>query len=74
MGGKAALAVVSAVLLAFVPRLPSVESSGGIGLASSGNSIRISSGASRRLRIFAGYPDCGFLHVAGRRQRFLSRL
>jgi putative ABC transport system permease protein len=48
----AALAVISAVLLAFVPRLPSVESSGGIGLASS-SSVRISSGTSRRLRIFA---------------------
>src|SRR5271157_1236991 len=47
----AALAVISAVLLAFVPRLPSVESSGGIGLASSSN-VRISSGTSRRLRIF----------------------
>jgi putative ABC transport system permease protein len=49
----AALAVISAVLLAFVPRLPSVESSGGIGLASSSNSVRISSGTGRRLRIFA---------------------
>ena len=49
----AALAVISAVLLAFVPRLPSVESSGGIGLASSSNSVRISSGTSHRLRIFA---------------------
>ena len=49
----AALAVISAVLLAFVPRLPSLESSGGIGLASSSNSVRISSGTSRRLRIFA---------------------
>jgi len=48
----AALAIISAVLLAFVPRLPSVESSGGIGLASS-SSVRISSGTSRRLRIFA---------------------
>ncbi len=48
----AALAVISAVLLAFVPRLPSVESSGGIGMASS-SSVRISSGTSRRLRIFA---------------------
>ena len=48
----AALAVISAVLLAFVPRLPSVESSGGIGLAST-SSVRISSGTSRRLRIFA---------------------
>jgi putative ABC transport system permease protein len=49
----AALAVISAVLLAFVPRLPSMESSGGIGLASSSNSVRISSGTGRRLRIFA---------------------
>ena len=49
----AALAVISAILLAFVPRLPSVESSAGIGLASSSNSLRISSGTSRRLRIFA---------------------
>ena len=48
----AALAVISAVLLAFVPRLPSVESSGGIGLAST-STVRISSGTSRRLRIFA---------------------
>ena len=49
----AGLAVISAILLAFVPRLPSVESSGTIGLASSSNSLRISSGTSRRLRIFA---------------------
>jgi len=48
----AALAVISAVLLAFVPRLPSVESSGGIGLASS-SGVRITGGTSRRLRIFA---------------------
>jgi predicted permease len=48
----AALAVVSAVLLAFVPRLPSMESSGGMGLASSA-SVRITGGTSRRLRIFA---------------------
>ena len=48
----AALAVVSAILLAFVPRLPSVESSGGMGLAGS-SSVRITGGTSRRLRIFA---------------------
>jgi len=48
----AALAIISAVLLAFVPRLPSVESSGAIGLASS-SSVRITGGTSRRLRIFA---------------------
>ncbi len=48
----AALAIFSAVLLAFVPRLPSVESSGGIGLTSS-STVRITGGTSRRLRIFA---------------------
>ncbi len=62
----AALAVISAVLLAFVPRLPSVESSGGIGLASSSNSVRISSGTSRRLRIFAiTQIAASFLLLAG---------
>ncbi len=62
----AALAVVSAILLAFVPRLPSVESSGGIGLASSSNSVRISSGTSRRLRIFAVTQiAASFLLLAG---------
>ena len=61
----AALAVISAVLLAFVPRLPSVESSGGIGLASS-SSVRISSGTSRRLRIFAVTQiAASFLLLAG---------
>jgi putative ABC transport system permease protein len=47
----AVLAVISAVLLAYVPRLPSADSSHGIGLAST--SLRITGGTSRRLRIFA---------------------
>jgi putative ABC transport system permease protein len=47
----AGLAIIAAVLLAFVPRLPSAESSSGMGLASS--SVRITGGTSRRLRIFA---------------------
>jgi putative ABC transport system permease protein len=47
----AGLAVVAAVLLAFVPRLPSTESSSGMGLSSS--SVRIAGSTSRRLRIFA---------------------
>jgi putative ABC transport system permease protein len=46
-----ALAVVSAVLLAFVPRLPSAEASNGFGLSS--GSVRITSGTNRRLRLFA---------------------
>ncbi len=47
----AALAIVSAVILAYVPRLPSAETSGGLGLAN-GN-VRITSSTNRRQRIFA---------------------
>jgi predicted permease len=47
----AGLAVISAVLLAFVPRLPSANASQGSSLAS--GSVRIAGGTSRRLRIFA---------------------
>ena len=47
----ASLALVSAVLLAFVPRLPSAEASGGLGL--SNGSVRMTSGTNRRLRLFA---------------------
>jgi ABC-type antimicrobial peptide transport system permease subunit len=45
------LALVAATLLAFVPRLPSAEASSGIGL--SNGSVRLTSGANRRLRVFA---------------------
>jgi putative ABC transport system permease protein len=45
------LALVAAVLLAFVPRLPSAEASTGIGISSGG--VRITSGTNRRLRLFA---------------------
>jgi putative ABC transport system permease protein len=47
----AGLAVISAVLLAFVPRLPSANASQGSNLAT--GSVRITGGTSRRLRIFA---------------------
>jgi putative ABC transport system permease protein len=47
----AILAIIAAVLLAFVPRLPSAESSNGLGLAS--GSVRITGSTGRRLRIFA---------------------
>jgi predicted permease len=47
----AALAVVAAVLLAFVPRLPSADASHGLGLSS--GSVRITGSTNRRLRIFA---------------------
>ncbi len=47
----AALAVVAAVILAFVPRLPSSGSSSG--LSPSSGSVRITGSTSRRQRIFA---------------------
>jgi predicted permease len=45
------LALVASVLLAFVPRLPSAESAGGLGQGSSG--VRLTSATNRRLRMFA---------------------
>ncbi len=45
------LAVAAAVLLAFVPRLPSAQAANGLGLSS--GSVRITSGTNRRLRLFA---------------------
>jgi putative ABC transport system permease protein len=47
----ASLAIVAAVLLAFVPRLPALGTSQGFNLSSGG--VRITGGTSRRLRIFA---------------------
>src|SRR5437667_6053904 len=47
----AALAVVAAVILAFVPRLPSADTSSGLSLSS--GSARITGSTSRRQRIFA---------------------
>ena len=47
----AVLAVVAAVLLAFVPRLPGSDASHGFGLSTGG--VRITSGTNRRLRVFA---------------------
>jgi predicted permease len=46
-----ALALAAAVLLAFVPRLPSAEASTGLGLTS--GSVRLTPGTGRRLRLFA---------------------
>jgi predicted permease len=45
------LALAAAVLLAFVPRLPSADAANGFGL--SNGSVRITSGTGRRLRLFA---------------------
>src|SRR5271169_446686 len=47
----AALAVVAAVILAYVPRLPSADTSSGLSLSS--GSVRITGSTSRRQRIFA---------------------
>jgi putative ABC transport system permease protein len=47
----AGLALVAAALLAFVPRLPSADRSNGISLSS--GSVRLTGGATRRLRAFA---------------------
>jgi predicted permease len=45
------LAMISSVLLALVPRLPSSDASNGFGLSS--GSVRITTGTNRRLRLFA---------------------
>jgi putative ABC transport system permease protein len=47
----AALAIVAAVILAFVPRLPSADSSNGLSLSS--GSARITGSTNRRQRVFA---------------------
>jgi hypothetical protein len=47
----AGLAIAAAVLLAFVPRLPSSHASAGLGLGAS--TLRITPGTNRRLRLFA---------------------
>src|SRR6059036_597128 len=47
----AGLAMAAAVLLAYVPRLPSPHAPAGLGLASGG--VRITPGTNRRLRVFA---------------------
>jgi putative ABC transport system permease protein len=51
LGVGVGLALVSSVLLAFVPRLPSAEGSNGLGL--SNGSVRMTSVTNRRLRLFA---------------------
>ncbi len=58
------LALVAAVFLAFVPRLPSPDTSRGPGLSSSGG--RVSGGSRRRLGIFAVIQvTASFLLLAG---------
>jgi predicted permease len=58
------LAVIAAVVLAFLPRLPSAEAANGLGLSS--GSVRITSGTNRRLRLFAVTQiAASFLLLAG---------
>jgi predicted permease len=58
------LAMAAAVLLAFVPRLPSPYASGGLGLAAGG--VRITPATNRRLRAFAMTQiACSFVLLAG---------
>jgi predicted permease len=60
----AGLAIAAAVLLAYVPRLPSPHAPAGLGLA--GGSVRITPGTNRRLRIFATTQiACSFVLLAG---------
>jgi putative ABC transport system permease protein len=60
----AALAIVAAVLLAYVPRLPSSDRSSGLGLT--GGNVRITPGTNRRLRTFATIQiACSFVLLAG---------
>jgi predicted permease len=60
----AGLALVASVLLAYVPRLPSSDRPGGLGLA--GGSLRMTPGTNRRLRAFATTQiACSFVLLAG---------
>jgi predicted permease len=60
----AALAMAAAVLLAYVPRLPSAHAPAGLGLAAGG--VRITPGTNRRLRMFAtAQIACSFVLLAG---------
>ena len=60
----AGLAMAAAVLLAYVPRLPSSKASAGFGLA--GGSARLTPATNRRLRMFATTQiACSFVLLAG---------
>jgi putative ABC transport system permease protein len=59
-----ALALVAAVFLAFVPRLPSADATQGLSLASAG--VRVTGASRRRLRVFAVTQiTASFLLLAG---------
>ena len=59
-----ALALIAAVFLAFIPRLPSADASKSFGVTSSG--VRVTGGSKRRLRVFAiTQITASFLLLAG---------
>ena len=59
-----ALALIAAIVLAYVPRLPSTDTSRGFGISSS--NLRVTGGSRRRLRIFAVTQiTASFLLLAG---------
>ncbi len=60
----AGLAMAAAVLLAYIPRLPSSQSPAGFGLAT--GTVRITPGNKRRLQVFAmAQIACSFMLLAG---------
>jgi len=60
----AGLALAAAVLLAYVPRLPSSDRSSGLGLG--GSSMRVTPATTRRLQVFAMTQiACSFVLLAG---------
>jgi putative ABC transport system permease protein len=60
----AGLAILAAVLLAFVPRLPTSERTAGVGMT--GGGVRVTPGTNRRLRTFATVQiACSFVLLAG---------
>src|SRR5262244_1349105 len=60
----AGLALAAAVLLAYVPRLPSTNAPAGLGLATGG--VRITASTNRKLRAFAmSQIACSFVLLAG---------
>ncbi|MCC7123375.1 MAG: ABC transporter permease, partial [Acidobacteria bacterium] len=63
LAAGAALAMVAAVLLAYLPSLPS---SGSAGFSLAGNGLRVTAVATRRLRMFATMQvACSFVLLAG---------
>ena len=60
------LALLAAVLLAFVPRLPNADASHGFALSSGG--LRITGATNRRLRAVRGHADRRVVRAARRRR------